>query len=418
MTRRGTSHRPQEQLATRRRLLQMAGGTAAGLILTPRVWSSVSAQASEIALGALMPLSGSGGSFGQDMLKAAQFAVEEINGAGGPLGRKIHLFQENDETNAEAAVRAAKKLIDINKVSAVFGTWASSVTLAVAPLCQENKVVEMSTSGSSKITAIQKKGFVFRTEPDDLLFGRAYAECAIQYGWKTAAVLGLNVPFTASTVEAFRERFEAKGGKVLSITTYNENQTTFRSEVLKAFASKPDFIHISGYDADTESILKVAYESGLKTKWLLPGFAVTDSVIKNAGPAIEGAYLIEEGVAEDSPAYLRLAKRLGGDRYYSYAAQTYDQANLLALAIEAAKKADGAAINGKLREISGPPGEKVTSFAAGAALLRQGKKIDYDGASGPIDFNEDGNIAKANFRISQIKQGKSTPVGLLKDVLF
>ena len=418
MTGRHKSHLLARRLATRRRLLQMTGGAAMGLVLAPWAWNRARAQTTEIPLGALMPLSGSGGSFGQDMLRAAQFAVEEINNAGGPLGRKIRLYQENDETNAEAAVRAAKKLIDIDKVAAIFGTWASSVTLAVAPICQENKVVELSTSGSSKITAIQKKGFIYRTEPDDVLFGRAYAEYAIQTGWKTASVLGLNVPFTVSTVDAFRDRFEAKGGKVLSFTTYNENQTTFRSEILKAFEGKPDFIHISGYDADTASILKVAYESGLKTNWLLPGFAVTDTVIKNAGPGIEGAYLVEEGVAEGSPAYERLAKRLGGNRYYSFAAQTYDMANLLAVAIEAAGAADGNAINGKLREISGPPGQKVTSFAEGAALLRQAKKIDYDGASGPIDFNEDGNIAKANFRISQVKDGKITPVGSLKDVLF
>lgn len=403
---------------SRRALL--AGGAGALAAAAMPGMGAVRADEGEIVVGALMPLSGAGGSFGQEMLASAKAALAEINDAGGPNGRKIKLVEENDETSPEAAVRGARKLIEVDKVTAIIGTWASSVTLAVAPIVQANKLIQFSTSGASRITEIQKKGHLFRTEPDDLLFGKAYAEYAAGQGWKRAAVLGLNVPFTAMTVEAFRQRFVERGGKVTSFTTYNEDQTTFRSEVTRAFADKPDFIHISGYEPDITAILKAAYQLGLSGRFIVPGFAVSPDLIKNAGPAAEGLLLVEEGVAEDSPAYQRLAKALGGgsDHYYSFGAQAYDQLNLLALAIEAAKSVDGTVLTDAVKKVSGPEGTKVTSFAEGIKVLRQGGQVNYEGASGSIDFDANGNIVKANFRVAQVKDGKVVPVGKITDVVF
>lgn len=399
-----------------RRFVIRAG---AGLLAATALPSlQASAQDGDIVVGALMPLSGSGGSYGQQMLASAKAALAEINDAGGPLGRKIKLVEENDETNPEAAVRGARKLVEVNKVSAIVGTWASSVTLAVAPIVQDNKLVQFSTSGAHRITELQKKGYVFRTEPDDLIFGKAYAEYAIQQGWKSAAVLGLNVPFTATTVEAFRQRFSEKGGKVTNFITYNEDQTTFRTEVTRVFADNPDFIHISGYEPDITAILKAAYQLGMTGRFLVPGFAVSPELIKNAGPAAEGILLVEEGVADDSPAYQRLAKAMGGgsDIFYSYGAQVFDQMNLFALAVEAAKSTDGTALTSAVKKVAGPDGTKVTSFAEGIKILRDGGQINYEGASGPVDFDADGNITVANFRVSQVKDGKVVPAGKITDV--
>ena len=372
----------------------------------------------EIPIGALMPLTGAGGPFGQQMLKAVRAAVEEINSTGGPLGRKIHLYEEDSQTDPDAAVRAAKKLIDLNGVVAILGTWASGVTLAVAPVCQSSKVVELSTSGASKITALQKNGFIYRTEPDDTLYGRSYAEFALERGWKRAAVLGLNVPFTATTVSNFRAAFEARGGKIVSYDTYNQSQTTFRSETLKAAQGKPDFVLISGYEPDVTGILRSAYEKGLHEKFVVPGFSVSDTLIKNAGPAAEGLLLVQEGVAEGSPAYAQVVKVLGGGGYYSFAAQAWDQIQLVALAIEAARSATGTGVNSKIRAVSAPPGKKVSSFSEGAPLLKNGRQVNYEGASGAIDFDKNGNIRKANFRVAEVRGGKIVPVRLVKNVHF
>ncbi|TAM86362.1 amino acid ABC transporter substrate-binding protein [bacterium] len=412
------SHEDSTNPISRRRFTALA---AAGLGLTVTAGAgpiAALAAGPEIPVGTLMPLTGAGGLFGQNMLKAVRAAVGQINAAGGPLGRKIRLYEEDDQTDPDAAVRAAKKLIEVNKVVAVIGTWASGVTLAVAPVCQASRVVEMSTSGASKITTVQKQGYVYRTEPDDTLFGRAYAEFALERGWKRMAVLGLNVPFTATTVGSFRRAFEARGGTVLSFDTYNQSQTTFRSETLKASQGNPDCILISGYEPDVTGILRSAYENGLHEKFLVPGFSVSETLIKNAGPAAEGLLLVQEGVSEGSPSYRRVASALGGSEYYSFAAQAWDQIQLVALAIEAAKSARGDAINRMLRAVSGPPGARVSSFAEAAPLLRRGRKVNYEGASGSIDFDADGNITTANFRVAEVRDGKIAPVQLVKGVHF
>lgn len=403
-------------LVNRRSMFILAAGMAGAIAVGGS--GEVRAQAEEIRVGALMPLSGAGGSFGQEMLASAKIALEEINAAGGPLGRKLVLVEENDETSPEAAVRGARKLIDVDNVTGIIGTWASSVTLAVAPIVQENGLIQLSTSGASRITEVQKNGHLFRTEPDDLLFGKAYAEYAAGQDWKKAAVLGLNVPFTQMTVEAFRDRFEERGGEITSFITYNEDQTTFRTEVARAFAAEPDFIHISGYEPDITAILKAAYQAGFSGRFIVPGFAVSPELIKNAGPAAEGLLLVEEGVAEESPGYRRLARGLGGDRYYSFGAQAYDQLVLLALAIEAAGSTDGAELDAAIRRVSGPGGMPVTSFAEGVEALREGQQINYEGASGRVDFDENGNIARANFRVSMVKGGAVVPVGAITDVEF
>src|SRR5262245_23279994 len=119
---------------------------AAALLAAPAI---VRAQAAAIRIGSLTPLTGGGGSYGPPMRDAIVGVVNEVNQAGGVLGgRQIQVVSEDDQTNPEAAVRAARKLIDVDRVVAITGTWASAVTTAVAPLCWENKVVLCTVSGA------------------------------------------------------------------------------------------------------------------------------------------------------------------------------------------------------------------------------------------------------------------------------
>src|SRR5688572_11322240 len=117
----------------RRTILKGAVASAAAIGL-PGI---VRAQADPIRVGILTPLTGAGGNDGPRMLKAMQLVFEEVNKAGGVMGRRINTIIEDDQTNPEAAVRAARKLIEVDKVSVILGTWASAVTSAVAPVCWE-----------------------------------------------------------------------------------------------------------------------------------------------------------------------------------------------------------------------------------------------------------------------------------------
>src|SRR4030095_4617138 len=142
---------------TRRRLLK--AGAAAGAVLgAPAI---LRAQSKEpIPIGVLSPLTGAGGSYCADRQRAVTAVVERINKAGGIHGRPITLFLEDDQTNAEAGVRAARKLIDVNKVVAIVSTWASAVTLAVKPLCIEAKVFVIGVSGADTGTPGGPKGLI------------------------------------------------------------------------------------------------------------------------------------------------------------------------------------------------------------------------------------------------------------------
>src|SRR5215831_1302243 len=142
------------------------------------------AQSDPIRLATLTPLTGAGGSYGPSMAKVAASVVEEVNKAGGALGRRVVLVSEDDQTNPEAAVRAARKLIDVDKVAAIMGTWASSVTTAVAPLCWESKTVLCTTSGADSITQLPHQGYIFRTQPNTTLQGKKFGEFCVAQGAK------------------------------------------------------------------------------------------------------------------------------------------------------------------------------------------------------------------------------------------
>ena len=169
------------------------------------------AQADPIKLATLTPLTGAGGPYGPVMAKAAASVVEEVNKAGGVLGRRIVLVSEDDQTNPEAAVRAARKLIDVDKVSAIMGTWASSVTTAVAPLCWESKTFLCTVSGADSITLLPHQGFLIRTQPNSKLQVTRVGEFILSLGAKKAFTMIPQTPFTQSTFDVLNQVLP-KGG--------------------------------------------------------------------------------------------------------------------------------------------------------------------------------------------------------------
>ena len=158
--------------------------------------SVLRAQADPIKIATLTPLTGAGGPYGPVMAKVAAAVVEEVNAAGGVMGRKVVLVSEDDQTNPDAGVRAARKLIDVDKVAAILGTWASSVTTAVAPLCWENKTFLCTVSGADSITLLPHQGYLVRTQPNTVLQITRTGDFLVGLGAKKIFTL---VPQTPST---------------------------------------------------------------------------------------------------------------------------------------------------------------------------------------------------------------------------
>src|SRR6266567_7934643 len=200
----------------RRRLL---GGAAAvaGLSALPL---RALAQGGPIKIGTLTPLTGSGGPYGPVMVKAVKAVVDQVNAAGGVLGRKIELVSEDDQTNPEAGVRAARKLIDVDKVSAILGTWASAVTTAVAPLCWESKTFLTTVSGADSITKLPHQGYLIRTQPNNFLQVAKLSAFLLELRVKRVFILSAQTPFAEPTHKLLAEALPKGGAQVAGQVIY------------------------------------------------------------------------------------------------------------------------------------------------------------------------------------------------------
>jgi branched-chain amino acid transport system substrate-binding protein len=396
---------------TRRRLLGGAAALAAAGLVAPRAW----AQPAAIRLGTLTPLTGAGGAYGPSMRKAMEWVAGEINAAGGVLGHPIQLVSEDDQTNPEAAVRAARKLIDVDKVAAVMGTWASSVTTAVAPLCWESKTFLTTVSGSDTITQLPHQGYLIRTQPNTHLQIGKLADFLISLKVKRVFTLAAQTPFAAPSQKRLEELLPKAGVEAAGAVIYDKDKTTFRSEIDQALRAKPDMIYLNGYTPDCTVLLKELFKAGYTGGKAAQGYAVNAKVL-GALPAevTDGTYTSTPSPAVDSAGYKRLAKALGSDELDPYSCQCHDHISLVALAIAHAKgEATGTAIRDHVRKISQGAGAKVDSAVEGLKLLGQGKAINFEGASGPCDFTDIGDILDCKIRFDQAQAGKFKFVTLI-----
>ncbi len=386
----------------RRRVLVQGLSLGAGIVLSP--W--VHAQANPIKLGTLTPLTGAGGPYGPVMAATAKAVLDEVNAAGGVLGRQLQLVSEDDQTNPEAGVRAARKLIDVDKVSAIMGTWASSVTTAVAPLCWESRTFLSTVSGADSITLLPHQGYLVRTQPNTTLQGRKFGEFAVELGAKKVFFMTPQTPFAQSQLASMKAAVEKAGGQVESLI-YDDKKPALRTEVDTALRGNPDVIVLGGYTPDTSVLLKDLFRASFKGKLLGFGYSVNQKLI-DALPAdvCEGIYTLSPSSDSGSLAYKQVTEIAKSASPDPYSCQVYDHTSLIVLAMAAAKATTGEAIRDNIRRVSQGGGEKVESALAGLKLLAAGKKIDYSGASGPVDFNEVGDISNSRFRYEQVKAGK------------
>lgn len=381
-------------------------GTAAGAasLALPRF---VRAQSGPIKVGSLTPLTGAGGNYGPSMRDAIAGVIDAVNAEGGVLGQEIELVSEDTQTNPEAAVRAARKLIDVDGVSAIMGTWASACTTAVAPLAWENGVMLFTVSGADSITQLPHQGYIIRTQPNSQLQIRVATEFMVGQGAQRLAWIGPQTPFAESSIAIMNEIADANGLSMESLI-YEADKTSYRSEVDQLLRGNPDFLLLGGYASDTTVLLRELYQAGYEGGMIGPAYAVNQTVLE-ALPAevLEGVYTWEGTPDIDSDAYERVQAILGVDTVDPYSAQTYDHANLAILSMAAAGASTGTAMRDSVRTISQGDGEAVTHALAGLAILADGGAVNYTGASGPCDFTDIGDITGTQFLIKRIEGGEA-----------
>jgi len=382
---------------TRRSLL----GAAAASLAAPAL-----AQTAPLRLGVLTPLTGAGSFDGPRMLKAMQGVAAEVNAAGGVLGRPIELVVEDDETNPEAAVRAAHKLVDVDRVPVIMGTWASAVTTAVAPVCWESKTFLTTVSGADSITHLPHQGYLIRTQPNNELQATSHARFIVRHGAKRVFILSTQAPFTEPTVRFLTAVLTPAGVAVAGSLIYDKDKTSYRSEVDQALRAKPDLVYLNGYAPDVAVVLRDLFRAGYDGGRFTQSYALTvKSLADLPHDVTQGVITAQPSADVDSPAYAAAAKRTGVAAPDSYEAQATDWISIVALTIARAGEASGTALRDTVRKITNSNGVKVYTAVDGLAALKQGQEIKYEGASGPCVFTDIGDITDCRFRFNQAENG-------------
>ena len=359
----------------------------------------------DIKIGVMQSLTGDLGSYGGPMSDAIKLAAKEINDNGGLLGRKLVLLIEDDQTNNVAAVDAANKLVKVDRVPAIVGATGSGQSMSVIDITTGSGVLQISSSNTgTDFTNYDDGDLYFRTAPSDALQGSAMAKLAQERGYKTTSTIVINNPYGVGFEDVFVKAFEADGGKVLEKVRYDPSQTVFDSEVQRIAEGKPEFIMMVSYPETGSLILRTAYEKGVlkSIPWLLSEGLKADNLAGLVGNDAEGNYIAAglQGLAPDQDAggkayeaFKSLYQAEYGKEPAIYCTNSYDALAVVALAIEQAKNATGRDIADNIRSVANPPGTEVSDLGEALSLIREGKDINYQGTSGDITFDENGDVS-------------------------
>jgi branched-chain amino acid transport system substrate-binding protein len=384
-------------VSKRRALGAVAGFSALALA----IGTALPAQAadSQLKIGAIVPLTGGLSFLVPPEIAGLHLAVGEINANGGVLGKKVTLdiLDEADGDSPAVSQASATKHL-ANKVDMIIGAASSGRTRLIINKITGAKVVQISGSNTAPdLTSWKDGGYYFRTAPSDLLQGRVLANQILQDGADKVAILFQSTSYGIG-LNAQLKSVLVKGKATVESIEFPENETSVASYVDKALAGKPDAIVIVSYN-ESKKIIPALQAKGFSggNLYLVDGNAVDYSkeayaeYINGAKASIPGKALDASFKSKLVASYKKYEKKSLTD--FTYAESIYDAVILGALAAEAAKDASGPGIKSQLTEISKAGAGKVTvtSFAAGVKAIKAGKKINYDGKTGAVEFDKNGD---------------------------
>ena len=295
----------------------------------------------EIVIGEYASLTGGSASFGQSSHKGTALAIDEINAAGGVLGKKLKLITEDDQSQAGQPATIARKLISQDKAVAILGEVASSKSLEAAPICQQNKIPMISPASTNpKVTEVGD--YIFRVCFIDPFQGTVMSKFAQSKGWKNVAVLtDVKQDYSVGLAEFFIKDFKESGGQIVKEQKYSTGDKDFKPQLTSIKAAKPDAIFVPGYYAEVSLIAKQARLLGIKAPLLGGDGWVGDSLLKVAGNALDGSFFsCHFSSADKSPVVQGFVEKFkakyNGETPDDMAALGYDSAMILADALKRA----------------------------------------------------------------------------------
>ena len=348
-----------------------------------------------LKIGSLLPTTGSLAFLGPPEIAGVNLGIKEVNDAGGVLGKPVEVIhRDSGDTKTDIATQSTTALLG-SGVSAVIGAASSGVSKTVINQITGAGVIQFSPANTSPdFTTWDDKGLYWRTAPSDVLQGKVLGNYMATCGAQTVGMIVLNDAYGTGLAKNVKSAFEAAGGKVVAEELFNEGDSQFSSQVDKVIASKPDAIALITFD-QAKSIVPLMTGKGIKATQMFMVDGNTSDYSKDfqAG-TLKGAQGTIPGTFAKDDFKKKLLAIDPALKDYSYAGESYDAVNLIALAAEAAKSTKGTDIAKQLKAVS-EAGEKCTDFASCVTLLRNGKDIDYDGQSGPVTFSDAGDPTEA-----------------------
>ena len=382
---------------------------AAALVLSGCAATDGGSAGGELALkiGTALPQTGNLAFLGPPEEAGVALAIKEINEADKGIQVEV-VWGDSGDTDNKAYETEIPRLLNAG-VKAILGAASSGTSLQFIDQVVGAGVIQFSPANTSAaLTTYDDKGLYFRTAPSDVLQGEVLGNLIAADGNEKIAMIVLNDSYGTGLASFTTEAFEAAGGEVLAAPTFNTGDTNFSAQVSEVLATSPDAIVLITFEEVRTIIPQLVSQFPADKLYFVDGNLANFSEDFEPG-TLTGAKGTLPGLdIETIPAFLESMNAnwvaegnpdLAG--VYSYGPESYDAVVLLALAALAAGSVEGVDMAGKLQEVSGGSGggTKCTSFAECADIINGGGVADYDGVSGPITFDENGDPTEASIGV-------------------
>ena len=358
----------------------------------------------QVTIGALLPQTGDLAALGKNTSTAVQLAVEQANA--GQSDVKVTLESQDSGTQESIAQSAIQQLLTKN-VSAIVGAVSSAVCLSVVDTTVQAKVPMISPACTSpQLTTYADDGYFFRTAAPSEFQGTILADIAYQDGKRKAAIMAVNNSYGLSIADTFKKHFQELGGQIAVDIKYDAAGKSFTAETQRVADAKPDAVVLIGYQDTGAAIVHDAQQRGLLDLAWYTGDGIQDaSFPKQALPNDQSPLYSWKGVgigssdSASAKAFADAYNKKFGSAPPSFSAQAYDGAWISILSSILADK-NGTEAKDEIPNVTDSSASTCTA-AECVPLVRDGKHVAYQGATGPVSFDQNGDPKNAVFAVWQ-----------------
>ncbi|MBC9728291.1 ABC transporter substrate-binding protein [Streptomyces sp. TRM68367] len=378
--------------------VSVTGGTASAAV-------PAGEEDGELKFGYVLPETGQLAFLGPPQIESTKFAIQQINDAGGVLGKPVPAVVASDEAGQEAVAAQSADRVLAAGVDAVIGAAASGMSLAIIDRVTGAGVVQCSASNTAPtFTEYDDGGYYFRTAPSDVLQGPVLAEVVRGDGHQRVALIARADDYGRGLMRATEQSLEEGGTTVALAQTYDPKAANYDRLVGQVKNANPDAVVVIAFEEGTQ-IMQGLLEAGLGPDQV--GVYGADGLRSEELPSLVSRGNPErlagmKGTAPASAAneqYVEDLKKFAPNlKELQFAPQAFDCVTTVALAAEKAGSDNPEVFAKEMNGIT-KDGEKCNSFAACKNLIAAGRDIDYEGVSGPLDFIDAGEPGKATIEV-------------------